>query len=145
MTTNGPVRAVRNGSAHERGEAGAQVDLKAISRRELRDRLGQFATGVCVVTTQTPSGRDIGLTINSFVPVSLDPPLVAWSLASGSGSLDAFRDCRHFAVSVLACSQESVARRLSAPGVDDKFEGVPVSQTAAGPLIMAGAVATFCM
>ena len=117
--------------------------MKSVSLRELRDRLGQFATGVCVVTTRTADGRDVGLTVNSFVPVSLDPPLVAWNLVSSSGSLEAFRYCRHFAVSVLACSQESVARRLPTPGVDDKVAGAPVSRTAAGPLIVSGATATF--
>ncbi|WP_261943710.1 flavin reductase family protein [Pseudomonas sp. LRP2-20] len=64
--------------------------MRAVYRRELRDHLGRSTTGVCIVTTQTPSGRDVGLTINSFVPMSLGPPLVAWSQASRSSGLAAF-------------------------------------------------------
>ncbi|HRN05271.1 MAG TPA: flavin reductase family protein [Ottowia sp.] len=52
------------------------------THRALRNKLGQFPTGVCVVTARAPGGAPIGLTINSFVPVSLEPPLVSWTFPS---------------------------------------------------------------
>ena len=68
----------------------------------LRIALGAFATGVTIVTTRGVDGSDVGLTANSFSSVSLDPPMVLWSLAKTSGSIEAFRNARYFAVHVLA-------------------------------------------
>ncbi|VFR54308.1 Nitrilotriacetate monooxygenase component B [plant metagenome] len=120
-----------------------QMQAEVFTRRALRNKLGQFPTGVCVVTTRTPNGVPIGLTINSFAPVSLQPPLVSWSLSERSASLDVYRDCRHFAVSVLARSQEAVASRFANPGILDKFEGVATRRAFAGMPLVEGAVATF--
>lgn len=88
-------------------------------------------------------GAPIGLTINSFVPVSLEPPLVSWNLSERSASLDVFRACRHFGISVLPRSQEAVARRFADPGIADKFNGVATRRAFAGIRLIEGAVATF--
>ena len=66
--------------------------------RILRNALGSFATGVTVVTTRSAGGQDIGRTANSFSSVSLDPPMILWSLAKTSSSFDDFRQAGHFAV-----------------------------------------------
>lgn len=90
-------------------------------RREFRDALGRFATGVTVVTTMTPEGP-VGITANSFASVSLDPPIVLWSVARHSRRFAAFADCEHFAVHVLAAGQLDLGRRFTRSG--DAFEGL---------------------
>ena len=78
--------------------------MQASPASDFRRALAQFATGVTVVTTCDAHGKPIGLTVNSFNSVSLDPPLVLWSLALQSGSLAAFRRCKHYAVNMLSVS-----------------------------------------
>ena len=68
----------------------AQCDTPAFDARRLRNALGQFATGVSIVTSAAQDGRRVGLTVNSFSSVSLDPPLVLWSLSNRSASLEHF-------------------------------------------------------
>lgn len=89
-------------------------------RRELRNALGRFATGVCIVTTGTGDGRQAALTINSFCSVSLDPPLVAWYLSDRAPSLPVFQHASHFAVHVLAADQQEIASHFARPS-EDKF------------------------
>lgn len=91
--------------------------------RRLRQALGRFATGVTVVTTRGPSGRLEGVTVNSFSAVSLDPPLILWSLRRDSGVLASFLKSRAFAVNVLAAEQQAVSRRFAAAGRKD-FSGL---------------------
>ena len=88
--------------------------------RELRNAMGRFATGVCVVTTRTDDGRKAALTVNSFCSVSLDPPLVAWYLNDRAPSLPVFRESGYFAVHVLAAGQQEVATHFAKPS-EDKF------------------------
>lgn len=87
----------------------------------LRKLLGSYPTGVAIVTTSASDGRPVGLTINSFASLSLDPPLVLWSLVNHSPSLAVFRDCAHFAIHVLPREHEELARRFANPAVVDKF------------------------
>ena len=90
----------------------------------LRSALGRFATGVTIVTCRGADGRPVGLTVNSFSSLSLDPPLVLWSLRRVSPSRAAFLAASHFAVNVLAEGQVDLSRRF-ASGVGDRFaEGV---------------------
>ena len=120
--------------------------------RDLRRALGQYATGVTVVTTQDEAGRRWGMTANSFTSVSLNPPVVLWAAARSSPSLPAFRSADHFAVNVLASDQHHLSRQFSTSGVE-KFEGVtlvPADQLAnAGtgdsghPPVLEGTVAHF--
>ncbi len=91
--------------------------------RQFRSALGGFPTGVAVVTTRTQSGEPVGITINSFSSVSLEPPLVLWSLATQSASLAHFAiGCRHV-IHVLAHDQEALAQRF-ASRIPDKFDGI---------------------
>lgn len=93
------------------------------AQREFRNALGSFATGVTIATTKDESGDPVGVTASSFNSVSLDPPLVLWSLAKNSLSRDAFCNSGHFAVHVLAASQEDLSNRFARSG-EDKFDGV---------------------
>lgn len=75
------------------------------SSREFRDALGQFATGVTIVTARSPQGHPVGVTVSSFNSVSLTPPLVLWSMALSAASLPVFQHCSHYAIHVLSASQ----------------------------------------
>lgn len=77
--------------------------------RRLRNALGRFATGVAIVTACSPQGGNIGLTINSFSSVSLNPPLVLWSLDQRSSYYEAFRDIRRYCINVLNLQQHRLA------------------------------------
>ena len=101
----------------------AAGDHPAFSERQFRDALAQFATGVTIVCTRAGPGRYVGLTANSFNSVSLDPPLILWSLARRSGSLATFERAERYAVNVLAAEQVELARRFSRPHAD-RFAGV---------------------
>ncbi len=90
-----------------------------------RTALGSFVTGVTIVTTRDAGGHDIGLTANSFNSVSLDPPMILWSLALTSSNLAAFRQATWWAVHVLSSSQETLSGRFASKGAD-KFAGVTV-------------------
>src|SRR5271167_5089481 len=91
--------------------------------REFRSALGAFTTGVTVVTAVGPDGARVGVTANSFNSVSLDPPMVLWSLARSSRSLAAFQSADHWVVHILAADQEALSNRFARSG-DDKFSGV---------------------
>jgi len=97
--------------------------MKGRARTDYRHALAQFATGVTILTTRTADGSPTGLTVNSFNSVSLEPPLILWSLSLKAGSLAAFRDCTSYAINVLAAHQLDVAKRFALRGVD-RFDGV---------------------
>jgi 3-hydroxy-9,10-secoandrosta-1,3,5(10)-triene-9,17-dione monooxygenase reductase component len=107
-----------------------------------RSALGAFATGVTIVTTRDAEGRDVGLTANSFNSVSLDPPMVLWSLAKNARSLPAFLAASHFAVHVLAADQEALSGRFSARG-SDKFAGLDLERGPAQVPLLRGCTARF--
>lgn len=119
----------------------SQVPPEAEARR-YRDALGAFATGVTVVTTRTSEGKDVGLTANSFNSVSLDPPMVLWSLARKARSLPAFLGNPLFAVHVLAEDQEDLSQRFAQQG-GDKFAGLEVARSEAGIPLLANCSARF--
>jgi 3-hydroxy-9,10-secoandrosta-1,3,5(10)-triene-9,17-dione monooxygenase reductase component len=95
--------------------------------RAFRSALGAFATGVTIVTTRHPDGFDIGLTANSFNSVSLEPPMVLWSLAKNSKNLQAFEQAHYFAVHILAAEQEALSGRFARPQ-SDKFAGLDITR-----------------
>ncbi|QJW81446.1 flavin reductase family protein [Burkholderia glumae] len=101
----------------------------ALDPAQLRSVFGQFATGVTVVTTRTASGRRIGLTANSFSSLSLDPPLILWSLRKAAPSCADFQQAEHFAVNILAHDQIPLSSHFARPA-EDKFEGVPHTASA---------------
>jgi flavin reductase (DIM6/NTAB) family NADH-FMN oxidoreductase RutF len=123
-----------------------QQEAKAVAerfdRRDLRRALGQFATGVTVVTAGASDGRKIGVTVNSFSSVSLNPPLILWSLARQAPSFADFTTCTHFAVNVLEAKQHHLSRQFSTP-LPDKFAGVDFAEGKAGVPIVQGAIAQF--
>lgn len=110
--------------------------------RDLRRALGTFATGVTVVTTVGEGGQPVGLTVNSFSSVSLEPPLVLWSLVVKSPQLEVFRSAPHFAVNILAEEQEALCRQFASP-VPDRFADVAWRAGVGGVPVIDGAVAQF--
>jgi 3-hydroxy-9,10-secoandrosta-1,3,5(10)-triene-9,17-dione monooxygenase reductase component len=114
----------------------------AFDRRVLRNALGAFATGVTIVTTRGPTGADVGLTANSFSSVSLDPPMVLWSLSRTSSSIDAFRDGAHFAVHVLSAEQVALSARFASK-VADRFEGLVLERGPGGLPMLPDCLARF--
>ncbi len=116
--------------------------MNTIDPKQFRNALGAFTTGVTVVTTRKPDGTDVGLTANSFNSVSLEPPMVLWSLAKTSGSLQAFNDSEHFAVHILSNRQEALSGRFAKRGID-KFEGQELSRGQGGVPLLPGCSARF--
>lgn len=98
------------------GDAADTVDA-----RQLRQALSAFPTGVCLVTTAMSNGKREGMTINSFASVSLDPPLILWSIRDDARSADAFLEGRSFNFSVLTAEQRDLALHFAKPA-PDKFE-----------------------
>ncbi|MGH8505085.1 MAG: flavin reductase [Stenotrophobium sp.] len=114
----------------------------SLDAAEFRKALGSFATGVTIITTRGPDGQPLGLTVNSFNSVSLNPPLVLWSLANNSMSLPAFRTAPHWAVHVLATDQEPLSARFAKRG-EDKFAGLD-TETGVGDIpLLKGCTARF--
>ncbi|HSS69355.1 MAG TPA: flavin reductase family protein [Casimicrobiaceae bacterium] len=95
----------------------------AVLEQQFREALAQFATGVTILTARAAHGALVGFTANSFNSVSLDPPLVIWSLARRSRSLAVFEGVERYAINVLAHDQVELARRFSGPHAD-RFAGV---------------------
>ena len=87
-----------------------------IDPREFRNALGQFATGVCVITANPDGWRPFGVTANSFASVSLDPPLVLWSLQNDSEMFAAFEAAAGYAVNILRRDQRALADRYAVKG-----------------------------
>lgn len=113
----------------------------AFTAREFRDALGQFVTGVTVVTTLAEDGGPVGITINSFTSVSLDPPMVLFCLDSRSRYLAAFRKAGCFAVHVLAADQRDWSVRFAGSG--DRWDGVGSTAWETGAPIIAGCLGVF--
>lgn len=112
-----------------------------------RRTLSQFATGVTVITTRNvgPTAADapfVGITASSFNSVSLDPPLVLWSMATRANSLPMFRDGSHYIVNVLAATQLDLCQRF-ATLKGDRFAGVDYHLSATGLPVLANALAWF--
>lgn len=109
---------------------------------EFRRALSQFATGVTVITTRLADGSFRGLTASSFNSVSLDPPLVLWSLGSAANSMPVFSGNSHYVINVLAADQQDLAQRFSRR-TEDPFAGVEYELSRTGQPILKGTVAWF--
>jgi len=96
----------------------------AFDAKEFRRALGSFPTGVAIITARGADGAPAGLTCNSFSSVSLEPPLVLWSLRKASKSLSLFQAARSFAINVLAQDQDHLSQRFATSAIAQKFEGV---------------------
>src|ERR1700688_4310196 len=114
----------------------------SIDKRAFRTALGRFPTGVTVVTALGPGGRRIGLTANSFSSVSLDPPLVLWSLAKAARSLAFFVKAPHYAINVLAADQIGLSRQF-ADSREDRFADVVCRRGLGGVPLIEGCAAWF--
>lgn len=110
--------------------------------RQLRNALGRFTTGVTIVTCCDAQGSFVGLTANSFNSLSLEPPLVLWSLRTASPALDSFKAAPRFAVNVLAEAQVDLSRRF-ASRVDDRFAEGAWALGGHGAPVLAGSAAVF--
>src|SRR5271167_3833946 len=117
-------------------------DNSLIDPRDFRNALGTYATGVTIITAAGADGKPYGITCNSFASVSLNPPLVLWSLILYSSSLSAFQNASHFAVNVLGASQQALANKF-AKSSDDKFAGVEWTPGLGNAPLLAESVANF--
>lgn len=125
--------------------AQAMADFKAgdpttHDPRLLRNAFGRFATGVTVVTTGTSEGP-VAITANSFSSVSLDPPLVLWSIGRHSRRFGAFANASHYAIHVLAEEQADLCWRFSRSGAD--FADLDLSWNEHGVPLLPQALARF--
>ena len=110
--------------------------------RDLRDALGCFATGVAVVTARDRLGEPVGMTMSSFNAVSLDPPLVLFSVARAAHSLDAMQAARGFAVNILGRAQADLSQRFARPH-GDKWQAVEHSPGYGDAPVLADVLAHF--
>jgi flavin reductase (DIM6/NTAB) family NADH-FMN oxidoreductase RutF len=117
-------------------------DNTSIDPRDFRNALGTYATGVTIITAAAGDGRPYGLTCNSFASVSLNPPLVLWSLGTYSQALSVFQNAGHFAVNVLGASQQALANKFAKSSAD-KFAGVEYTPGLGNAPLLANSVASF--
>jgi flavin reductase (DIM6/NTAB) family NADH-FMN oxidoreductase RutF len=110
------------------------------NHRAFRNALGSFTTGVTVVTAMTSDGP-IGMTVNSFASVSLDPPLVLWSPAKSSSRYGAFTGARHFAIHVLSAEQDHLSAAFTRGG--NGFDGIEIRFNDEGVPVLPGTLARF--
>lgn len=110
--------------------------------KDFRRALGQFPTGVTVITTLDAQGEPVGVTASSFNSVSMDPALVLWSIDKGAFSLETFRNAEYFAVNVLSREQVDISNRFASRG-EDKFSGIEYSAGAGGAPLLADYAAQF--
>ena len=120
----------------------SELDSGAFDPKAFRNALGSYATGVTIITTKKPDGSYAGLTANSFNSVSLDPPLVLWSLSLYSSQLATFRECTHYAINVLSMEQIELSKRFATSGID-KFAGLSVEIGTSGVPLIPGSAAWF--
>jgi flavin reductase (DIM6/NTAB) family NADH-FMN oxidoreductase RutF len=120
----------------------AQAAQAAFDLRDFRNALGSFATGVTIVTTRGRDGEPVGLTVNSFASVSLEPPLVLWSQSLYAQSLPAFQEASHFVVNVLAADQVELATRFAGDH-DNRFLDVQHIVPEHGAPVIGGCAAHF--
>ena len=120
----------------------AALNGPGLAAPAMRAALGRFATGVTIVSCLDGAGASVGLTANSFNALSLDPPLVLWSLRRSSPSVHAFVEAAHFAVNVLSEAQVDLSRRFASQ-VPDKFADGAWSRGEGGVPVLTGCAAVF--
>lgn len=111
-----------------------------IDSKMLRQTLSCFPTGVAIATTVSREGVPIGVTISSFNSVSMDPPLVLWSLASNAGSRDEYLAHKGFAINILASDQVGICRLFAGPE-RDRFQSLDWAEGLYGLPVIAGCAA----
>lgn len=118
------------------------MDRPEIDPHDFRTALGNFVTGVTVITTRGADGQPAGMTVNSFNSVSLDPPLIVWSISMFAPSLAAFRENNYFAVHVLGAEQSHLSNQFARPA-EDKFAGVDCEDGLGSVPLLDGVAARF--
>lgn len=116
--------------------------MSNLDPKQFRQALGAFTTGVTIVTTCGPDGKDYGLTANSFNSVSMNPPMVLWSINRDASSAPAFMGSGHFAVHILATDQESLSNSFARSG-GDKFAGLSLERGPGNIPLLSGCSARF--
>lgn len=116
--------------------------MSKINHAEFRSALGSFPTGVTVVTARGPDGRDVGVTANSFNSVSLNPPMVLWSINKDSASLASFISSGTFAVHILAADQQAVSDRFAARWTE-RFADLEIERGYGEAPLLSGCAARF--
>ncbi len=114
--------------------------MTTIDPRTFRDTLGQFLTGVTIVTAEAPDGTPVGLTVNSFTSVSLEPPLVLFCIDKNAGSYEGIVNAQGYAVHILGSDQVDLANRFATRGAD-RFGGLNYTRGFYGAPILPGALA----
>jgi flavin reductase (DIM6/NTAB) family NADH-FMN oxidoreductase RutF len=114
-----------------------------IDTAAFRQLLGCFPTGVAVITTRGSEGSPAGLTCNSFSSVSLEPPLVLFSLRKASRLVETFRTADGFAINILTRKQDGLSARFASSKVEDKFEGVAWQPGTLGLPVLQECLASF--
>ncbi|MCI5077116.1 flavin reductase family protein [Oricola sp.] len=122
--------------------ADAHLNLETLNHAALKRAMGCFATGIAVVTTQYEGG-DFGMTCNSFNTVSLDPPMVLWSVQKTASSHAAFTRSSGYSVSLLAADQRDIAMHFTRGTPAERFSGVATHRLDSGRIVVDGAVAWF--
>lgn len=107
------------------------MDDTAFTSRDLRDALSTFATGVTIITAADHHGEPVGMTASSFNSVSMEPPLILWSVTKSALSAETFRTAKHFAVHVLSSDQVGLSNRFASSG-SDKFADTAYSKDTNG-------------
>lgn len=135
MSINMQLDGIALDSINKSGPETVEIDTGAY-----RKALGQFPTGVAVVTMLRSDGRPVGITINSFASVSLSPPVILWSIARSTPSYSVFVNATHFTANFLAEDQKALSTKFSRPS-EDKFAGVEWASGLHGAPILAGCTA----
>lgn len=104
---------------------------------QFRATLGRFATGVTIITAEAADGSPVGLTVSSFNSVSLDPPLVLWSLSQSASSLPAMQQCERYVIHVLSAGQIALARHFATIRASERFKGIELARAPGGTLMLA--------
>ncbi len=119
-----------------------RISTREFDAAQFRHALSQFATGVTIITTRLADGSFRGLTASSFNSVSLDPPLVLWSLGNAANSLPIFSGNSHYVINVLGADQAHLAQRFSRRS-ENPFGDVEYALSRTGQPILTGASAWF--
>lgn len=112
----------------------------SFDQRAFRDTLGCFATGVCIASATDADGKPVGLTVNSFTSVSLDPPLVLFCLDNRSESLSAFLEAPGFALAILSAEQQTLSNTFARAPHGIRWEGVASAPGQGGAPLIQGAL-----
>lgn len=114
----------------------------SIDARELRNALSTFATGVTIVTCKDADGKPVGATASSFNSVSMDPPLILWSVTKSINSANAFINAKEFVINVLASDQVELSNGFARSG-EDKFAGTDTEEGVGGVPMLKDCVTRF--